>query len=226
MSKDLLRTEGVALLREAFPIAALLRIRAAAATYTFQPFSYSVTLEDFAGVDLAPLRVDDLLSRFIDQRFECRLGDSWVRKRFAPANAPREYRPNSWHQDGALRAHFDPQSKAVGPINQMTTLWIPLQDCGMDAPALEFVRQPLDHLLHYEDLTDAAVRDRFPSDFFWSPNLHFGDAVIFGATTLHRTHVTPTMHQDRFSIEFRAFLSSPLSFPLPGPVAEEPKTSI
>ncbi len=108
-----------------------------AAGYRFTPFSYSVLLAALleCGVAsreelVAPLAViglNDLLADFRAGPVECspavcNLDESWVRKRFAPSNAPRLYHPNIWHQDGGLgvsygldRASLPPMTRRASP---------------------------------------------------------------------------------------------------------------
>jgi hypothetical protein len=90
-------------------------------------------------------------------------------------------------------------------MTQLVTCWIPLHDCGTQSPGLEFVRQRLPGLLHYRDLNDAALRQRFAPELFWTPALQVGDGVLFQADILHRTHSSPEMRSDRLSIEYRFF---------------------
>jgi hypothetical protein len=203
--------QSVMVLGEAFPLEILTRLGIAAQACRFPPISHSVRLEalrDFGIADLlAPVRltgIDSLAAEVMGRDVECRLAESWVRKRFAPCNAPPHYHPNSWHQDGGLGVKYGAAGE-VGPMTQLVTCWIPLQDCGTQSPGLEFVRQTLPGLLHYEDLNDRSLRQRFAPELFWSPELHFGDAVLFRADILHRTHATPAMQTDRLSIEYRFF---------------------
>ena len=86
---------------------------------------------------------------------------------------------------------------------RLLTCWIPLQACGVDAPGLEFVRRPLDNLLHYSELDDAELRRRFEPEEFWAPALELGDGLVFLNGTLHRTYESPAMSRDRLSVEYR-----------------------
>ena len=198
--------QGVLVLREAFPLEILTRFRIAAEACPFPPISYSMKLESLRefGADDLLNGIQTLAAEFMGQEVECRLHESWVRKRFAPRNAPPQYHPNSWHQDGGLGVKYEATGE-VGPMTQLVTCWIPLQDCGTQSPGLEFVRQRLPGLLHYRDLNDTALRQRFAPELFWAPELHVGDAVVFLADILHRTHATPEMQTDRLSIEYRLF---------------------
>jgi hypothetical protein len=229
------REHGVVLLRGVFPTDILTPFKMAAdaclpdnkaplarepapgrlSAYRFTPFSHSVLLTallDFGIASreqlLAPLTVEalrDLLPDALDEPVSCNLEHSWVRKRFAPGNAPPLYRPNTWHQDGGLGVAFTTDPASVPAMTHLLTCWIPLQACGTDAPGLELVRHRLDGLLHYTELDDHLLRQRFPPDEFRAPELEFGDGLLILPGTLHRTHVRPEMHQDRLSLEYRLF---------------------
>jgi hypothetical protein len=214
--KDRLHEDGVSVLRNAFSLEILTRFRTAAEAcfeavaagrfdaqpFRFTPFSHSLAIEA-----LRQFGTDDLLAPVAalpSQALECRLDESWVRKRFAPCSAPPLYRPNSWHQDGGLGVKYSPGGE-VGPMTQMLTCWIPLQECGTASPGLEFVRQRLPGLLHYRDLDDTALRQRFTPELFWTPELQFGDGILFLADILHRTHTHPEMRTSRLNLEYRFF---------------------
>ncbi len=226
-----LHAQGAVVLRDACPKSALVGLQRSAQAcfdaieagetqeparlYRFTPFSYSVLLAallDFGihshNALLAPLKaagVDAWAAEAIGGEPTCNLEQSWVRKRYAPSRAPRHYQPNTWHQDGGLGASFGPESDPAIPLTQLMTCWIPLQACGRDCPGLEFVRVPLKALLHYTELDDSLLRQRFRSKQFWAPELEPGDALVFLAGTLHRTYVRPEMHNHRLSLEYRLF---------------------
>jgi hypothetical protein len=143
--------------------------------YGFTPYSYSVRLT--ALLDFGALRLDD----------------------------PRHYRPNNWHQDGGLGVSFPPTPGAMPPMSRLVTCWIPLSDCGRSSPGIEFINEALDRLLHYTELDDARLRQCFPADAFWAPDIALGDALVFPPGTLHRTYVRPEMTDDRLSIDYRFF---------------------
>ncbi len=232
-----LHTSGVVALRQAFPPSTLAPLKKSAATcfeaigtgrtsealteYHFTPFSHSVVLSAlldfgiFSGQELVtPLQVEgfeELVRNAIEGDSVCNLEQCWVRKRYAPGNAPRYYHPNSWHQDGGLGVSFGREPDAPPPLTPMVTCWIPLQSCGGDSPGLEFVRQRPRALLHYTELDDTRLRRRFPAEQFWAPELQFGDGLLFLADTLHRTYTRADMRQDRLSLEYRFFPAEPLS---------------
>jgi len=210
-----LSEQGVTLLTGLFCPGILTRLKNSAGTLGFPAISYAVPLNalEAAGIVsiaelLALLEIDgltDLLSAALPGPVQCDLQHSWLRKRFAPQNAPRLYQPNTWHQDGGLGASFTPDPASVPPMNRLLTCWIPLQDCGRDSPGLELIREPLDGLLHYTELDDLRLRQSFAPDRFWAPELELGDGLLFLPGTLHRTHVRPEMEQDRLSLEYRFF---------------------
>ena len=91
-------------------------------------------------------------------------------------------------------------------MTELLTCWIPLAPCGIDSPGLEFVRRRQPALVHYTELGDSALRQRFSPQEFWAPALEFGDGLVFLNDILHRTHVSHDMQHDRLSVEYRIFL--------------------
>lgn len=192
--------------------------------YRFSRSSHSVLLEALVefgceGEDdlLAPLSaaglkpglnldLERLFSEAMGCEWRCNLGQSWVRKKFAPGQAPGTgYHIQNWHQDGALGASFPLQPGPAIPITDLLTCWIPLQACGTDAPGLEFVRRRQPALLHFTELDDSTLRRRFSAAEFWAPPMEFGDGLVFLNDVLHRTYVHPRMRCDRLSVEYRIF---------------------
>jgi hypothetical protein len=136
----------------------------------------------------------------------CSQEQSWVRKKLAPHPVPTPgYQLQNWHQDGALGVRFPPQPGPPVPMTQLLTCWIPLNACGVDSPGLEFVRRRQPSLLHFTELDDSALRQRFSAEEFWAPALELGDGLVFRNGILHRTHVRPEMRRDRVSVEYRIF---------------------
>lgn len=127
---------------------------------------------------------------------------AWVRRQFAPAGRPAGAHPHSWHQDGAWGCDFlrAPQGEALLP---MQTLWIAPDDCGVDAPGLEFVDAVPARMLTLEELQPARVEARYGASRRRRPRLRAGDALLFGGSLLHRTHVDDGMTRTRHSIELR-----------------------
>jgi hypothetical protein len=216
-----LRELGIALLRGTFPRDSLTRLKEAATRcfeaiatkeslpehYRFNRFSNSVLLTalmDFGcggpGELVAPLSTPGLAPLFSEAmgcEWNCNMEQSWVRRKLA--------HPQSWHQDGALGARFPPQPGPLIPMTRLLTCWIPLNSCGIDSPGLEFVRGPQAALLHFTELHDEALRQRFPPHEFWAPALELGDGLVFLNSILHRTYARPEMRRHRLSVEYRIF---------------------
>ncbi len=233
-----LSERGIVLLRDIFATDSLRRLKAAAERcfaaisqansipdrYHFNQFSNSLhltALADFScsGQDLlAPLStpgLDTLFSASLGHAWTCSMEHSWLRKKFAPSQAPtRAYHPQDWHQDGALGVRFPEQPFLAesGPgllMTELLTCWIPLNACGTDSPGLEFIHRPQPSLLHFNELNDSALRQRFSSQLFWAPKLEFGDGLVFLNSVLHRTHTHAQMTRNRLSIEYRIFATLP-----------------
>ncbi len=227
-----LQEQGSALLQGVFARNALIRLREAAhrcfevveagrsqpERYRYNRSSHSLLLRaltDF-GCDLeeltAPLAAPELASLFaevVGGKWVCNMEQSWVRKKFAPHQAPcAGYHPQGWHQDGALGVHFPHESgpqPGLIPMTELLTCWIPLNACGRESPGLEFVRGCQPALLHFSALDDASVRRRFRPEEFWAPKLAFGDGLIFLNSVLHRTYTRAGMRNNRISVEYRLF---------------------
>jgi len=225
-----LRERGLALLRDAFPKDSLTGLKDAAARcfeaivagkpfpeqYHFNRYSHSVlltALTDFGGggseqlaAPLSASGLDQLFSEAMGCEWACHMEQSWVRKKFAPLQAPGpEYHLQNWHQDGALGVRFPLESGPVIPMTPLLTCWIPLNPCGRDSPGLEFIRRRQVALLHFTELDDTALRQRFPPQEFWAPALELGDGLVFLNGTLHRTYTRPDMRHNRLSVEYRIF---------------------
>jgi len=148
----------------------------------------------------------------------CDIDQSWVRRQYAPARCPSGHTPHSWHQDGALAFDFlaHPVPSPVDALLVMVTCWIALSACGFDAPGLEFAASDRPDLLRPEALTDTAVRAGHDASAFEHPILEPGDCLVFGGSVLHHTYVTPTMRNDRTSLEIRLFNANRIASRLRG----------
>jgi hypothetical protein len=225
-----LREGGVALLRKAFATNSLVGLKDAAnccfeaihretsppERYRFNRISNSLLLTallDFgcrdAGELIAPLSapgLEPLFTAAMGCPWSCNMEQSWLRKKFAPHQAPSpQYHDQDWHQDGALGVRFPAEPGSTVPMTRLLTCWIPLNPCGADSPGLEFIRRPQPSLLHFTELDDAALRQRFPQHEFWAPALELGDGLVFLNSVLHRTSAGPEMRHSRLSIEYRIF---------------------
>ena len=131
----------------------------------------------------------------------------WVRHQPAPRQRASGQTPHGWHQDGALAFDFASPSPGRAAPLPMLTCWLPLTDCGTDAPSVAWVGLPLNPLLMPEDLRDTAVEGRCtaarPPMQTCHAVLSAGDALLFGGGLLHRTHATAAMTQARTSVELR-----------------------
>ena len=111
----------------------------------------------------------------------------------------------------ALPFHQD-QSILQTPL---LNVWIPLAECGVDAPGLEVVvtdkrdllavAGPADHDVPVERarIDERLVVETFGPGALWRPSLRQGDVLVFAGTTVHRSHVTPAMTKPRLSVEMR-----------------------
>ena len=226
-SANQLLEHGVILLRDVFAKDSLIGFRDAATRcfeaveadnalaeiHKFNRFSHSVPLAalmDFGCEELTkPLSapgLDALFSEAMGCSWACSMEQSWVRKKFAPMLAPASmYSEQGWHQDGALGVWFPAESGSVLPMTELLTCWIPLDACGRESPGLEFVRGRQAALLHFTELDDLALRQRFRPEEFWAPELELGDGLVFLNSVLHRTYTRPEMRRNRLSVEYRIF---------------------
>lgn len=131
----------------------------------------------------------------------------WARRQWPPSMRPPGQAPHAWHQDGALHARFDSAGESLLPL---LTVWLPLADCGLDAPSLEWIDVPMTELLPPAALTDDAVAARHGAAPRQHAVLGAGDALVFGGALLHRTHVTLAMTRPRLSVELRFVQHGPL----------------
>lgn len=225
-----LQTRGSAVLSGFFPAALLAQFKAAASArfrefesgsrtplppqYRYNPFSNSFLLAPLCeeaglpfGAPVGRPELASLLKEATGQTVRCNPDQCWVRKKYPPPIAPPRHAPNGWHQDGALGARFPPEPGPEIPMTRLITCWIPLEPCGEERPGLELVRRRVDRVLHFTELTDAAVRRRFNAQEFWTPILSLGDGLVFLDGALHRTQIEPRMPYPRMSIEYRFFPS-------------------
>ena len=152
------------------------------------------------------------LLRRLGDHLVCDIDQCWIRRQYAPCNAPPHHAAHSWHQDGALGFDFVAHAGKPLPANallDMITCWIPLTACGEHAPGLELVQPRIARMFAPAELTESNLRAAFPPDAFERPVMAAGDALLLPGSTLHRTHVSPAMTHDRTSIELRLFATQP-----------------
>jgi hypothetical protein len=153
-------------------------------------------------------KAGEFIQQRLGQPLACNVSQSWVRRQYAPRNYPPLHAPHGWHQDGALGFDFLSYPDGAFPADAllpMITCWIGLEPCGVGAPGLEILRQPLTMLLPPAELREECVRARFRPEEFYRPEFAPGDAVLMRGDVLHRTFVTSGMTNDRTSIELRFF---------------------
>ena len=130
----------------------------------------------------------------------CLESQCWLRRQFPAGLRPPGQHPHQWHQDGALGCRFD-AAAAPETLAPLLTVWVPLVDCGEDAPSLEWLTEVPHELVPPAGLHDAAL-PAVPGARRHA-RLAAGQALLFGPALLHRTHVTPTMTRPRVSVELR-----------------------
>ena len=152
---------------------------------------------------LKPLTV--ALRQHLGTAWQLVVSQCWVR---------RAQPTHQWHQDGAL--HFGFAAPRLGPATPpadallpMFTCWLPLDDCGVDAPGLEWLQPSPQCLLLPAELRDEHLRGRFGASAFSHPALGAGEVLLFGGALVHRTHWLPTMTRPRTSIELRLIAAGP-----------------
>jgi len=114
------------------------------------------------------------------------------------------------HADSHLPFHQD--QTIVG--SKLVNIWIPLAECGRDAPGLEVVvgsggqlMQPANPesggIVERSRLDEKTVLANYPAKAIWHPLFSVGDVIIFTGDTIHRTYVAPGMARSRASIDMR-----------------------
>lgn len=191
----MLSDDGVVLVRTGCPVD---RLRQAAEN-CLATDSVALSRCRNEGLATAWRGLEPLIQEALGGPSSCNLDQSWLRRKSGSAGA------QGWHQDGGLWVNYPLEPGPVPPMTKLATCWIPLDACDGTRPGLEVIRQPLDHLLHFTELDDARLRRRFAPENFWAPAMEPGDALVFCAGVLHRTHVVPGMRQERLSVEYRFF---------------------
>lgn len=139
-------------------------------------------------------------------QLSCLVEECWIRRQYAPGRYPPQHGPHSWHQDGALGYDFLALGQHAAPdpgLLQMLTCWVPLVNCGIEAPGLELIAGRQASLLTPAELTPAGIDARCANLGRWQPALAAGDALLFCGDLLHRTYSHGGMTRDRVSIELR-----------------------
>jgi ectoine hydroxylase-related dioxygenase (phytanoyl-CoA dioxygenase family) len=99
--------------------------------------------------------------------------------------------------------------KALGlPTDNMplsVTIWMPLVDCGVDAPGLSVVtgsREPI-VMGQPREGWPLYIWRRYGFNSVWSPQMNAGDLLVFTSRTIHGSYITKRMTKPRYSIEIR-----------------------
>jgi hypothetical protein len=111
-----------------------------------------------------------------------------------------------WHQDGAF----------LGPEVRSVNFWLSLEHAGRDAPGLDIVPRRLDRVLatgtggaHFDwAVGSETVAVAAGEVGVARPEFGPGDALFFDHLFLHRTAVSPEMHQSRHALETWFFAPS------------------
>jgi hypothetical protein len=92
------------------------------------------------------------------------------------------------------------------------TTWIPLTDCGIDAPSLQLYPRALDEVLPLPPgvagpylFCDHETVFRQYGDELWAPEISAGDVLIFNHLVVHRSYITENMVRERQSADVRVF---------------------
>lgn len=123
----------------------------------------------------------------------------WLRRQVPPARARPPHAPHGWHQDGGLGFDYlagDPSS--ADALLPMLTAWIPLVDCGVDAPGLRLDPTRREALIPLDRLAPEAAA---AAPRLFTPALRAGDGLLMHGGTLHAT--APVGHAERISVELR-----------------------
>ena len=127
---------------------------------------------------------------------------------------------------GPLDFHIDAQFH--DPARFAINFWIPLTDCGTDAPGLQVLLMDIPAVQNYvyettggsgrltgEELYNLnfdSLVSRYPADRVFRPQMEIGDVLVFHNWTVHATWNTESMVRPRIGAELR-FRGDQASFP-------------
>lgn len=154
------------------------------------------------------LQFAQVMSRFFDGAY--RRSPSAHTRRISPQG---DLHSKSW-QKPAL-CHIDAQYH--DPQHFSLNFWVPLDDCGVDAPGLQIVRDNVyetqkfvgydpDAITFDPDrlkLINENVFDHFDETQLFAPELKVGDVFVFHNWTIHQTNCREGMTKPRQSCELR-----------------------
>ena len=160
-----------------------------------------------------------VLTEQLGDELVCASDIAWARRQFPPNQGPADAVAHAWHQDGAYGASFlhpsflHPSNSQPELLLPMLTVWIPLHDCGQDAPGIELLDASLPKLLPPSQLCNQFIQQAWPKDLFYRPIMTPTDALIIAADSLHRTYVTEHMTRFRGCVELRFLAASVFTTP-------------
>ena len=148
---------------------------------------------------------DSIVPRIAKEYFGCGIVSPYQH------NTVRYQRPDIkhlsylFHQDGSYHSREAGERKSL-------TVWVPLRDAGEDAPNLQLYPQRLTEILPlppgasmpYLFCDEELVLQRY-GDALWAPLLSAGDVLMFDGFTVHRSHITDSMTQERQSADLRFY---------------------
>jgi hypothetical protein len=145
---------------------------------------------------------------------------------FRPSGGCKAQRIDPASVKPAIRWRSDAQHYGAGAFG--LTIWVPLEDCGIDAPGIQFApgnHHCVQQLLKYDPAEPGAcdpagtamIEDgRYVRNMYGGavsqPEFLAGDVAIFTNWTVHATHVTDKMTKLRQSVECR-YMSEKFAFP-------------
>lgn len=154
------------------------------------------------------VQVKHIITTHLGDDSRCNTDISWLRRQYPASFKKSIATPHGWHQDGAYGLDFsDNNHKNVLELLPMITVWLPLHECGLNAPGIELIQSSPSEVLLPEQLQESEIEKRWPVNTYWRPHMQPGDALIIANHTLHRTYQTSAMTEFRGCVELR-FLSS------------------
>lgn len=157
---------------------------------------------------LADLRFGQIMARFFEGGYH--ISPSAHTRRVSPDSASHS---KAW-QKPAL-CHIDAQYHH--PQHFSLNFWVPLDDCGIDAPGLQIVRDNVygtQRFVGYDPVADTfdteklevineRVFDQFDRECLFAPELKVGDVFIIHNWTIHESNCNDRMTNVRQSCELR-----------------------
>jgi len=140
----------------------------------------------------------------------CDVDVSWLRRQYPVCLRPPSTHPHSWHQDGAYGIDFMNLEKDDPSLLPMYTVWLPLHDCGEEAPGIEIILDSPHSFISPSKLAEKHIVQHWPERDYWQPIMKPGDALLIAGHSLHRTYCCDTMTQMRGCVDLRFLPALPL----------------